>query len=382
MSPWFSKKYVLIPSILISGIFIAAASRVSYQNSMRAVAATLPEEILQPQLNEKELYSPVNPDFGQSMIWIQGGDFWMGDENPEVLDAQPVHKVHVDGFWMDQYLVTNRDFTEFVNDTGYVTVAERSLDPKEYPDLPRELLEPGAIIFSPSQQSGTDLGVTESPWWRWQKGANWQHPEGPQSDLRGRELFPVIHVSYSDAEAYAQWRGKRLPTEAEWEFAARGGLEKQPYTWGREFQPQGRFMANTWQGHFPYNNSGEDGFTGLSPVGSFPPNGYGLYDMTGNVWQWVSDWYRPNYYRQLSRKSVTMNPQGPQASYDPHEPGVKKRVQKGGSYLCTDVYCSRLNPGARRKGDIWSGSPQVGFRLVTSEPINAMNSQKHFSQRP
>lgn len=328
MGLWISKNQFLQCLVLLISVFMAAGSR----HIQPSIPLGDPEVELDFSDNEELAFSPGNPNLGQSMMWIPGGDFWMGSGNSAGKGISPFHKVHVDGFWMDQYLVTNRDFAEFVDETGYLTVAERRLDRREYPELPPEFLEPGALVFSP-QTASHELEGSESLW-RWQPGANWRHPEGPQSDLKGRELFPVIHVSYQDAEAYAKWRGKRLPTEAEWEYAARGGLDRKPFSWGDEFKPHGRFMANTWQGDFPFQNTHEDGFSGLSPVGSFPANGYGLYDMTGNVWQWVSD---------LS-------------------------VQKGGSYLCTDVYCSHFNPGSRRHGDIWSGSPQVGFRLVTSDP--------------
>ncbi|WP_413561498.1 formylglycine-generating enzyme family protein [Bdellovibrio sp. HCB209] len=366
----FSKKILIFPVFILFGSLFVGGSTflpdqtVSFDDEM--MIRHLDEE---PMLfgDAEKAMNPANPDFSQSMVWIPGGEFWMGSQNPEVLDAQPIHKVHVDGFWMDQYLVTNRDFKEFTDETGYVTVAERRLDPKDHPDLPLELLEPGAIIFSPRIER-TDLGISSSVYWRWQVGANWRHPEGPMSSIDGRELMPVIHISYADAEEYARWRGKRLPTEAEWEFAARGGLDRMPYTWGHDFRPEGKFMANTWQGNFPYYDSAEDGHKGLSPVGSYPPNGYGLYDMTGNVWQWVSDWFRADYYDSLAGQSVVVNPEGPKTSEKSNDPTERKRVQKGGSYLCTDSYCSNLDPGARRRGDIWSGSPQVGFRLVTSDP--------------
>ncbi|WP_413578689.1 formylglycine-generating enzyme family protein [Bdellovibrio sp. HCB290] len=382
MKTRFSRKYYFFSVlILLTGLFVGGSTLYDYRHLQLQETQTRGEVFSsEDEISADTAMSPLNPNFSQSMVWIPGGEFWMGSENQTVLDAQPVHRVHVDGFWMDQYLVTNRDFGEFVNDTGYITIAERRLDPKDHPDLPAELLEPGAIIFSPRIER-TDLGISGSTYWRWQPGANWQHPEGPLSDLRGRELMPVIHVSYTDAEAYAKWRGKRLPTEAEWEFAARGGLDRMPYSWGKEFRPAGKFMANTWQGNFPYFDSAEDGFKGLSPVGSYPPNGYGLFDMTGNVWQWVSDWYRADYFKLLAKGMIAKNPPGPESSENELDPSFKKRVQKGGSYLCTDSFCSNLDPAARRRGDIWSGSPQVGFRLVTSEPANVSHSKwKKYSQ--
>jgi len=205
-------------------------------------------------------------------------------------------------------------------------------------------------------------------WWRFVRGANWRHPEGPNSDLRGKEKYPVVHIAWPDAMAYAKWAGKRLPTEAQWEFAARGGLDRQNYVWGNELKPGGKWRANTFQGHFPDHNTSEDGYAGVAPVASFEPNGYGLYDMSGNVWQWVLDWYRPDYYAGLSREgSLAENPEGPRDSFDPQEPGVQKRVQKGGSYLCTDQYCERYTPGARGKGDPETGTNHLGFRCVRAQ---------------
>ncbi|WP_413581479.1 formylglycine-generating enzyme family protein [Bdellovibrio sp. HCB288] len=383
MKPLMSRRLILFPILVVFAVLFTGGSAFFEKRNLklqetdvRGDVSTLEES----EIPEEFVMSPLNPNFRQSMVWIPGGEFWMGSANKSVLDAQPVHRVQVDGFWMDQYLVTNQDFAEFVDETGYITIAERRLDPKDHPDLPPELLEPGSIIFSPRIERA-DVGISGSAYWRWQPGANWRHPEGPQSDLRGRELMPVIHVSYTDAEAYAKFRGKRLPTEAEWEFAARGGLDRMPFSWGTEFRPAGKFMANTWQGNFPYFDSAEDGFKGLSPVGSFPPNGYELFDMTGNVWQWVSDWYRDDYFREFAKQAVVRNPRGPDKSENELDPSLKKRVQKGGSYLCTDAYCSNLDPAARRHGDIWSGSPQVGFRLVTSDPKNASQAEKRkFSQ--
>jgi formylglycine-generating enzyme required for sulfatase activity len=206
-------------------------------------------------------------------------------------------------------------------------------------------------------------------WWRYVPGANWKHPDGPTSDLKGREKHPVVHVAYEDAAAYAKWAGKRLPTEAEWEHAARGGLDQAPFTWGNEFRLDGQFMTNSFQGHFPEKNTAEDGFAGTAPVASFPPNGYGLFDTAGNVWEWTSDWYHPRTFAAYARRTeLTINPQGPAEAEaaDPDEPGVKKRVQKGGSFLCTDQYCTRYMPGGRGKGEPSTGASHVGFRCVKS----------------
>jgi formylglycine-generating enzyme len=300
-------------------------------------------------------------DAPAGMVWIPGGRFWMGTNHME--DAQPVHEVEVKGFWMDRTDVTNEEFARFVKATGYMTIAERPLNQKEFPNLAADELAPGSVVFTPPAHPIS----LENPlaWWQFVRGANWRNPDGPNSDLRGKEKYPVVHIAWPDAMAYAKWAGKRLPTEAEWEFAARGGLDRQNYVWGNELKPGGKWRANTFQGHFPDRNTAEDGYAGIAPVASFEPNSYGLYDMSGNVWQWVSDWYRPDYYSQLSRDgSLAANPEGPLDSFDPQEPGVRKRVQKGGSFLCTDQYCERYMPGARGKGDPETGTNHLGFRCV------------------
>lgn len=248
--------------------------------------------------------------YEQEMVWIPGGEFSMGSEEPMFRDARPVHKVSVDGFWMDRSVVTNEQFAAFVRATGYVTAAERAVDPNRYPGAPAELLKPGAPVFS--RPMGPVPLNNLLNWWRWQAGADWRHPEGPGSSLAGREKHPVVQIAYEDAEAYARWIGKRLPTEAEWEFAARGGLDRKTYVWGDEERPEHRHMANTFQGEFPHHNSTADGYERTAPVCSFPVNGYGLCDMSGNVWQWVSDWYRPDYYIELARQfTIARNPSSP-----------------------------------------------------------------------
>jgi len=302
-------------------------------------------------------------DAPTGMVWIPGGRFWMGTNHME--DAQPVHQVEVKGFWIDRTDVTNEEFARFVQATRYVTIAERPLDPKEFPSLAPEDLAPGAVVFTPP--AGPISLENPLAWWRFVRGANWRHPDGPNSDLRGKEKYPVVQIAWPDAVVYAKWAGKRLPTEAEWEFAARGGRDRQDYPWGNELNPKGKWMANTFQGHFPDKNTSEDGYAGVAPVASFAPNDFGLYDMSGNVWQWVSDWYRPDYYAQLGREEIAINPQGPSDSFDPQEPGVSKRVQKGGSYLCTDQYCERYMPGARGKGDADTGTNHLGFRCVRAQ---------------
>ena len=278
-------------------------------------------------------------------------------------DARPIHRVYVDGFWMDKTDVTNDQFARFVKATGYITVAERKPRAEDFPGAPAENLVAGSVVFAPPDHP-VSLG-NHFQWWSYIKGANWRHPEGPKSDLKGRGEYPVVHIAYEDALAYANWCGKRLPTEAEWEFAARGGLSGKPYPWGEEFRPNGKWMANTHQGHFPYSDTGDDGYVGISPVAMFPANGYGLYDMAGNVWQWTSDWYRPDYYQQLAATSeIARNPKGPDSPFDPSEPTEKKRVHRGGSFLCTDQYCSRYVVGTRGKGEVSTGTNHLGFRCV------------------
>ena len=271
--------------------------------------------------------------------------------------------MYVDGFWMDKTEVTNEQFERFVKATVYVTLAERVPTREEFPTAPPENLVAGSVVFTPP---ATAVALDNHfQWWNYVKGANWRHPTGPKSDLKGQEKHPVVHIAYDDALAYCQWAGKRLPTEAEFEYAARGGLERKVYAWGDEFQPGGKWMANTFQGHFPDKNTGEDGFAGTAPVGSFPANGHGLYDMAGNVWEWTSDWYRPDFYQTLADAGgVARNPQGPATSFDPSEPGTKKRVLKGGSFLCTDQYGKRYEPGGRGKGEPDTGTNDLGFRCV------------------
>ena len=308
----------------------------------------------------------------QGMVWIPGGEFSMGAaESPGMnmvgmqatTDSRPIHRVYVDGFWMDTTEVTNAQFAKFVEATGYVTIAERAPRAEDFPGAPPENLVAGAVVFSPPDHP---VPLNDHfQWWSYVKRANWRHPEGPESSLAGREQYPVVQVAYDDAVAFATWAGKRLPTEAEWEFAARGGLSGKLYPWGDEFTPGGHVMANTFQGHFPDSDTGEDGYAGIGPVAQFAPNGYGLYDVAGNVWEWTSDWYRPDYYAQLaSAGGVARNPHGPDTPFDPSEPTEKKRVHRGGSFLCTDQYCSRYMVGTRGKGESSTGTNHVGFRLV------------------
>jgi sulfatase modifying factor 1 len=300
------------------------------------------------------------------MVWIPGGTFRMGSvaSYPE---ERPVREVRVSGFWIDRHPVTNEQFSRFVAATRYVTVAERPPDPALYPGAPQENLVAGSMVFVPTT-GPVDLRDS-TQWWAWTPGADWRHPRGPESSLDGLADHPVVHIALADAEAYCAWAGTALPTEAEWEYAARGGLDGAIFTWGNEERPDGRLMANTWQGHFPWQNTKEDGYVSTSPVGSFPANGYGLLDMAGNVWEWTADWYsatRPAEPR--SACCVPANPRGGEreASINPHHSHfrIPRKVVKGGSHLCAPSYCFRYRPAARQPQDIDTGMSHIGFRTV------------------
>ncbi|WP_083347061.1 formylglycine-generating enzyme family protein [Terriglobus roseus] len=349
------------------------------------------ESSFQPTVLNTAKPSSVIPE---GMSWIPGGEFSMGAQAPPgtndvgmraTYDSRPIHRVYVDGFYMDKTDVTNAEFSRFVKATGYVTVAERKPRAEDYPGAPPENLVAGSVVFTPPDHPVALDNYFQ--WWRYVPGADWKHPQGPASSIDGKGDYPVVQIAYEDAQAYAKWAGKRLPTEAEWEFAARGGLTGKPYVWGDEFRPHQHWMANTHEGHFPDTNTGEDGYVGTSPVKHFAPNNYGLYDMAGNVWQWTSDWYRPDYYKQLSAQGeVTRNPQGPESSWDPSEPGHEKKVHRGGSYLCTDQYCSRYMLGTRGKGDADTGTNHLGFRCVkdvrpNSSMVAAKDSEKQTSPK-
>lgn len=292
----------------------------------------------------------------KGMVWIAGGEFNMGTN--DYPDTKPIHKVSVKGFWMDEHEVTNAQFAAFVAATNYVTSAERPLDPADYPGIPLDKLVPGSAVFVPPTGKVSLDNIQQ--WWQYVPGASWQHPSGPESSIIGLENNPVVQVSYVDAKAYAEWAGKRLPTEAEWEFAARAGRSHTKYYWGTALKPNGKWLANIYQGTFPNNNTAEDGFAGVAPVKSFPKNPFGIYDLEGNVWEWCNDLYSNDYYKN----SAAANPQGPLKSNDPEEPGVEKHVQRGGSYLCSDEYCIRYVAGARGKGETTSACNHLGFRCV------------------
>jgi formylglycine-generating enzyme required for sulfatase activity len=315
------------------------------------------------------------------MVWVPGGDFTMGTDSDQAWpDERPEHRVRVAGFWMDEHEVTNAEFRAFVEATGHVTTAEKAPTLEEImkqvppgtPPPPPEVLVPGALVFTPTEGPVPLNDVSQ--WWKWTPGADWRHPEGPESDIAGKDDHPVVHVSWDDATAYARWAGKRLPTEAEWEFAARGGLDRQPYVWGDQVPTDSDIFANIWQGGFPYQNTEKDGFVRTAPVKSFRPNGYGLYDMAGNVWEWCADWYQRDLYVQRSGSGIIDNPRGPERSSDPTQPFTPLRSQRGGSFLCNDSYCSRYRPSARHGCSPDTGMSHVGFRCVRSpEPPSRSN---------
>jgi sulfatase modifying factor 1 len=317
----------------------------------------------------------------QGMMWVPGGEFLMGsDHKLAQANERPAHRVKVAGFWMDRHHVTNAEFRSFVQATGYVTTAERKPDwetikvqvPPGTPKPPESALVAGAMVFV-----GTERPVSLddwSQWWRYVPGTNWKHPQGPRSSIEGKNDHPVVQVSYEDAQAYAKWAGKRLPTEAEWEFAARGGLEQATYAWGDDPEPGGAKMLNYWdtkERRFPVVSPKAGGATGTSPVETFPPNGYGLYDMTGNAWQWVADWYRADTFKRQAGLKLIENPAGPADSYDPDDrvapAGAPRRVTRGGSFLCNVDYCLSYRPSARRGNDPYNPMSHIGFRLVTTE---------------
>jgi formylglycine-generating enzyme required for sulfatase activity len=307
-----------------------------------------------------------------NMVWIPGGTFRMGSDKHYPEEA-PVHRVTVDGFWMDRTPVTNRQFREFVRATNYVTTAEIPPDSANYPGARPEMIYAGSLVFTPPRRR-VDLR-NWSEWWEFTRGADWRHPYGPRTNINALENYPVVHVTFFDALVYAKWAGKDLPTEAEWERAARGGLDGAEFAWGDEFTPHGHHMANTWQGEFPRQNLCDDGFELISPVTAFPPNGYGLHDMIGNVWEWTKDWYTTKHEADAPKACcIPQNPRGgrEQESYDPCQPAIQipRKVLKGGSHLCAPNYCRRYRPAARHAHPVDTSTSHVGFRCVAREASN------------
>ena len=308
------------------------------------------------------------------MVWIKGGVFLMGASSSKMALKRefPQHKVKVQSFYMDVHEVTNAQFSKFVDATGYKTVAERPVNweeikkqlPPKTPKPSEDVLKPGSMVFAPNKKISNLIDFSQ--WWQWTKGANWRNPLGPSSTIDGKENYPVVHICYADAAAYAKWCGKRLPTESEWEWAARGGLKNKIYPWGNEFLNQGKANCNFWTGNFPTKNTGTDGFIGLAPVMQYKANGYGLYDMAGNVWEICSDWYDERYYSSLTKNQITNNPKGPEKWYYPREPYDPKRVVRGGSFLCNESYCSSYRVSARMPYSQDTGMSHTGFRCVKS----------------
>jgi formylglycine-generating enzyme required for sulfatase activity len=322
-----------------------------------------------PLVEQDIIKSEANPP-GEApfpdMVWVPGGRFRMGSDK-HYPEERPSHTVIVDGFWIDRYPVTNDRFAHFVEATGHVTFAEIPPNPADYPGALPDMLYAGSLVFV--RPSGPVDRRDFRNWWSFVKGADWRHPYGSDSTNQDLCAHPVVHVAYTDAEAFTRWAGKTLPTEAEWEFAARGGIDGAAYAWGAEFRPADRHMANTWQGEFPWQNLASDGFERTSPVGTFPPNGYGLYDMIGNVWEWTTDWYVPKHPAEAMKACcVPRNPRGPQAeeSYDPSQADIKipRKVIKGGSHLCAPNYCRRYRPAARFPEPVDTSTCHVGFRCI------------------
>jgi formylglycine-generating enzyme len=317
----------------------------------------------------KQSWAPPGSVPHRDMIFVPGGTFRMGSDKHYPEEA-PVHRVTVDSFFMDRTPVTNREFRKFVNATGYVTFAEIKPDPKDYPGALLHMLKAGSLVFTPPKHA-VDLRDW-SQWWKFKFGANWRRPYGPRSSISGLDDHPVVHIAYRDAEAYAKWTRKELPTEAEWEFAARGGLDGAEFAWGDEFTPGGKQMANTWHGNFPREKLALDGYERTSPVKTFPPNGYGLYDMIGNVWEWTSDWYAPKHEADAAKACcISQNPRGgrEEQSFDPCQPEIKipRKVLKGGSHLCAPNYCRRYRPAARHAQPVDTSTSHVGFRCIVRQ---------------
>ena len=346
-------------------------------NSLQSCTPVTSQEVIRKK--DSAITLPTKPLSTSAMKWIPSGTFSMGANNEQARkDEYPVHKVKINGFWMDETEVTNQQFKEFIDATNYITYAERTPDWEEIklqlpPGIPKphdSLLIAGSLVFKPSD---TEVDLNDyGQWWIWVNGANWKHPMGSDSSIEGKENYPVVHISWYDAVAYAKWAGKRLPTEAEWEYASRAGLSSKIYPWGDESINKGKSKANSWEGEFPYNNTKFDLFFYASPVKSFPPNAYGLYDMAGNIWEWCNDWYAYNYYESL-KNTISDNPIGPNKSYDPIDPYTPKKVQRGGSFLCNDAYCSGYRTASRMKSSPDTGLMHSGFRCVANAPENNKN---------
>ena len=374
--------------VLLASAGVIAVVAVVFRASLPSPVSSVEGSHPVTQTAEFATFAPTIPNAAavlarspEGMAWISGGEFSMGAMDPPATDqvamhgandARPIHRVYVDGFSMDKTDVTNEEFARFVKATDYVTIAERKPAAEDFPGAPPENLVAGSVVFSPPNHP-VPLN-NHFQWWSYVKGANWRHPEGPESNLNGREKYPVVQVAFADALAYAKWSGKRLPTEAEWEFAARGGLAGKRYPWGDEFQPKGKWMANTFQGKFPVKDTADDGYTGLAAVAQYPPNGYGLYDMAGNVWQWTSDWYRPDYYKELATAGgVARNPRGPDTPYDPSEPNEQK-IQPGLASATISAIATLLGVSIPYAADIRAGRRRPHPRHW--EPLSQLTGDK------
>ncbi|WP_346855924.1 formylglycine-generating enzyme family protein [uncultured Draconibacterium sp.] len=374
------KKYIRFVSVISILFFLLACNSKKTDKSVSQPKVPIDTvELSCCKIDSKRRFLPepdtlalkTKPSGIEEMVFIEGGTFEMGaDNNQARADEYPKHPVSVSSFWMDMHEVTNAQFKNFVDETGYVTVAEKDVDwevmrtqlPPGTPKPHDSLLVAGSMVFTPPNYQ---VGLNDySQWWTWTKGANWKHPEGPGSSIDGLENHPVVHICYNDAIAYCQWAGKRLPTEAEWEYAARGGLQNSIYPWGDEHIEKGLPKANSWQGSFPNVNTQKDGFFATAPIMTYSPNGYNLYDMAGNVWEWTSDWYDMNYYKTLPADEVTLNPKGPEKSFDSRNEYEKRKTIRGGSFLCNDSYCSSYRVAARMPGEVDSGMSHTGFRCV------------------
>jgi formylglycine-generating enzyme len=369
-----------IPRILC--ILFASYSSYNYADELKANTSKQTSKSLPCGCNKIPSRFGSNPQNiikYPGMVHIPAGSYMMGGDTAQAKpDELPKHAVKIASFWLDENQVTNQQFKAFVAATHYVTTAEKKPDweelrkqlPENTPKPDDSLLVPASVVFTPPSQP---VPLNDySQWWSWVPGANWQHPRGPKSTIERLDSHPVVHISWNDAKAYCSWKGKRLPTEAEWEWAARGGLKNKPYPWGDEAIDSGAVKANTWQGHFPNQNTLRDKYYYTSPVKSFPPNGYGLYDMAGNVWEWVSDWYHHDYYQLVTKeehKHPSVNPQGPRSSYDPDEPFAQKKVLRGGSFLCSEQYCTGYRVSARMKSTPDTSMEHTGFRCATSEDV-------------
>jgi formylglycine-generating enzyme required for sulfatase activity len=330
------------------------------------MACTNNAHFLERVANDAEAEPTTSPAPFPDMVWIPGGTFRMGSDK-HYPEERPAHRVTVDGFWMDRYPVSNARFERFIAATRHVTFAQIPPDPRDYPGALPHMLYPGSLVFVKPEGPVDRRNIGN--WWQFMRGADWRHPQGPCTSIDGRSEHPVVHVTFADADAFARWEGKELPTEAEWEFAARGGLDGAAYAWGDEFLPHERHMANTWQGEFPWSNSARDGYEGTSPVGVYPPNGYGLYDMIGNVWEWTTDWYEAGHQGEAMKACcIPRNPRGGReaASYDPSQPEIRipRKVLKGGSHLCAPNYCRRYRPAARFPEPVDTSTCHVGFRCI------------------